>query len=213
MSAISASLAAWSPHDNANDADSTRCCADKSLPRKRSPRSRAFTSATMPLPRWKSRTDSRLDATSLPWPPAFMRTAPPTEPGTPTPHSKPVSPRAALWRASTGSATAPPATTRGTAGFSGQVIFSANSPSTIASPANPSSATSRLLPRPITSTGTRCSRSALLTACKSSIEVASRKRLAGPPTLYVVNGASSTSRRTRGPSSTPTRSMARVRRA
>ena len=33
---------------------------------------------------------------SAPCPPAFMRTAPPIEPGTPTAHSKPVSPAAAL---------------------------------------------------------------------------------------------------------------------
>ena len=31
---------------------------------------------------------------SLPWPPAFMRTAPPIEPGTPTAHSKPTRPAA-----------------------------------------------------------------------------------------------------------------------
>ena len=46
---------------------------------------------------------------SEPWPPAFMRTAPPTEPGTPTAHSKPVRPAAAVRRATTGSAAAPPA--------------------------------------------------------------------------------------------------------
>ena len=39
---------------------------------------------------------------SEPWPPAFMRTAPPIEPGTPTAHSKPVSPAAAVRRATTG---------------------------------------------------------------------------------------------------------------
>ena len=39
---------------------------------------------------------------SEPWPPAFMRTAPPIEPGTPTAHSKPVSPAATVWRATTG---------------------------------------------------------------------------------------------------------------
>ena len=38
-----------------------------------------------------------------------MRTAPPIEPGTPTAHSKPVSPAAAVRRASTGRATAEPA--------------------------------------------------------------------------------------------------------
>ena len=47
---------------------------------------------------------------SEPCPPAFMRTAPPIEPGTPTAHSKPVSPAAAVRRASTGRATAEPAT-------------------------------------------------------------------------------------------------------
>jgi hypothetical protein len=48
---------------------------------------------------------------SEPWPPAFIRTAPPTEPGMPTIHSRPVSPRAAVRRPSTGSSTAPPAVT------------------------------------------------------------------------------------------------------
>ena len=38
-------------------------------------------------------------AMSLPCPPAFMRTAPPTEPGTPTAHSKPVTPADAVRRA------------------------------------------------------------------------------------------------------------------
>ena len=36
----------------------------------------------------------RQAARSAPWPPAFMRTAPPIEPGTPTAHSKPVRPAA-----------------------------------------------------------------------------------------------------------------------
>ena len=48
---------------------------------------------------------------SEPCPPAFIRTAPPIEPGTPTAHSNPVSPAAAVRRASTGSATPPPAVT------------------------------------------------------------------------------------------------------
>ena len=46
---------------------------------------------------------------SDPCPPAFIRTAPPIEPGTPTAHSNPVRPAAAVRRASTGSATAEPA--------------------------------------------------------------------------------------------------------
>ena len=39
---------------------------------------------------------------SDPWPPAFMRTAPPTVPGTPTAHSRPVRPADAVRRASVG---------------------------------------------------------------------------------------------------------------
>ena len=49
---------------------------------------------------------------SEPCPPAFMRTAPPTEPGTPTAHSNPVRPSRAVRRATTGSDAAPPARTR-----------------------------------------------------------------------------------------------------
>ena len=48
---------------------------------------------------------------SEPWPPAFMRSAPPIEPGTPTAHSNPVRPAATVRRASTGSGTAEPAVT------------------------------------------------------------------------------------------------------
>ena len=48
---------------------------------------------------------------SEPWPPAFMRTAPPTEPGTPTAHDSPLHPASATRRASTGRATAAPART------------------------------------------------------------------------------------------------------
>ena len=54
---------------------------------------------------------ARPAATSEPWPPAFMRTAPPIEPGTPTAHSRPRSPAAAVVRARTGRLTAPPART------------------------------------------------------------------------------------------------------
>ena len=48
---------------------------------------------------------------SEPCPPAFIRTAPPIDPGTPTAHSKPVSPAATVRRATTGSAAAAPAST------------------------------------------------------------------------------------------------------
>ena len=47
-------------------------------------------------------------AMSEPCPPAFMRTAPPIEPGTPTAHSNPVSPAAAVRRATTGRLAPPP---------------------------------------------------------------------------------------------------------
>ncbi len=52
---------------------------------------------------------ARVAAVSEPWPPAFMRMAPPTEPGTPTAHSRPRRPAAAVRRASTGRLTAAPA--------------------------------------------------------------------------------------------------------
>ena len=48
---------------------------------------------------------------SEPWPPAFIRSAPPTDPGTPTPHSRPCSPAAADLRATTGSLAPAPART------------------------------------------------------------------------------------------------------
>ena len=48
---------------------------------------------------------------SEPWPPAFIRTAPPIEPGTPTAHSKPVSPALTLARATRGRKAAAPAVT------------------------------------------------------------------------------------------------------
>ena len=66
ISDISDSLAAWSPHDSANVAESTTWYGCRSLPRNRNPRSSALTLATMPLPRWKTLADSMLDAMSLP---------------------------------------------------------------------------------------------------------------------------------------------------
>ena len=87
---------------------------------------------------------------SEPWPPAFIRTAPPTEPGTPTAHSSPWRPAAAVRRASTGRLTDAPAVT---------VVPSTTSSSKPPSgattrPSKPPSATSRLEPRPSTTTGT-----------------------------------------------------------
>ena len=45
---------------------------------------------------------------SEPWPPAFILTAPPTVPGTPTAHSNPVRPFEEVDLATTGSFAAPP---------------------------------------------------------------------------------------------------------
>ena len=67
-------------------------------------------------------TSTRQAAMSEPWPPAFIRTAPPIEPGTPTAHSNPVSPAAAVRRASTGSATPPPAVHDGGSPRSGRTV-------------------------------------------------------------------------------------------
>ena len=61
--------------------------------------------------RSKTSACTRHAAMSEPCPPAFIRTAPPIDPGTPTAHSKPVNPAAAVRRASTGNATAEPANT------------------------------------------------------------------------------------------------------
>ena len=71
---------------------------------RRYPRSRASAdiSRSSPPDRSSTRTLTRDAAMSDPWPPAFMRTAPPIDPGTPTAHSKPVRPAATDWRATTG---------------------------------------------------------------------------------------------------------------
>ena len=115
---------------------------------------------------------------SEPWPPAFMRTAPPTDPGTPTAHSNPVSPSATVRRASLGSGAPPPALTADP-----DTAKPAKSPSrATARPLNPASATSRLEPRPSTSTG--ASEPAVQEATRSSAARlrTGTKRRAGPPT-------------------------------
>ena len=53
-------------------------------------------------------TDSMLAFISEPWPPAFILTAPPIVPGTPTAHSNPESPFEEVDLATTGSFAAPP---------------------------------------------------------------------------------------------------------
>ena len=117
-------------------------------------------------------------AMSEPWPPAFIRTAPPIEPGTPTAHSKPVSPARTVRRATTGSAAAPPARTTVPA----TSIRAKASPSTRATPGNPASATSRFEPLPTTRVGTPVAATAAATAVRSSIDRASTNRAAAPPT-------------------------------
>ena len=97
---------------------------------------------------------------SDPWPPAFIRTAPPTEPGTPTAHSRPVSPAATVRRARVGRATAPPARTS----VPSTRQRPKPGPRWTTTPANPASATSRLEPFPSTSTAGRGRRRAPATA-------------------------------------------------
>ena len=100
---------------------------------------------------------------SEPWPPAFMRTAPPTEPGTPTAHESPDQPASATRRASTGRARAAPARTVGrTPGpaprswTGGRDVRQSQpgeaEPRRRTSPSKPASATKRFDPRPITKT-------------------------------------------------------------
>ena len=88
---------------------------------------------------------------SEPWPPAFIRTAPPIDPGTPTAHSKPVRPRAAHCRARTGNGTDDPARTTARSTSISNRSVSAVADTTI--PGNPASATNTLEPRPRISTG------------------------------------------------------------
>ncbi len=102
---------------------------------------------------------------SEPWPPAFMRTAPPTEPGTPTAHESPDHPASATRRARTGRDRAAPARTvgrtsapassaRSSAPGSGNARPAKPEPSRRTNPSKPASATNRFDPRPITKTAT-----------------------------------------------------------
>ena len=89
-----------------------------------------------------------------PWPPAFILSAPPTEPGTPTAHSRPTSPAAALRRATRGRAAAAPGPHRGAADLDPRQP----GPGTTTRPSKPASATSMFDPFPSTSTGHRLRR-------------------------------------------------------
>ncbi len=100
---------------------------------------------------------TRQAAMSEPWPPAFIRTAPPIEPGTPTAHSKPREPARGDARASDGSAIAAAGAHHPSHG-----VRRRRSAISIADqvdrrrrrcPGSPSSATSMFEPRPTTSTG------------------------------------------------------------
>ena len=131
-----------------------------------------------------------------------MRTAPPIDPGTPTAHSKPVRPAAAVRRATTGSDTPPPAATgHSVPGHSPPaaelVAGITTSPSRaaieIATPGKPSSLTSMFEPRPTTSTGMPVAERTSAIAARSSSPDTSTYSAARPPTRYVVIGASGTS--------------------
>jgi hypothetical protein len=116
---------------------------------------------------------------SEPCPPAFIRTPPPTDPGTPTAHSKPARPAATVRRASTGSATAPPAVTTSSSIAMSDPIAE----SEIAMPLKPASATSRFDPRPTTSTGRSETRTAAAIRSRSAADRGRTNSAAEPPTL------------------------------
>ena len=145
-------------------------------------------------------------AMSEPWPPAFIRTAPPIEPGMPTAHSNPVRPAAAVLRARTGRATAEPAHTE-TPRIS---MSSASSARLIATPANPASAMRRLEPRPTTNTGRSYRLTTSATAWSCEIDAGDTKMAALPPTRYVVNVPSGSSTRQSEPRSAAARSRRSV---
>ena len=148
---------------------------------------------------------------SDPCPPAFIRTAPPSEPGTPTAHSKPRHPAAARRRATTGRANPDPPRAHGASDSSGITSSPPRPVTTTAIPGNPSSATSRFDPRPTTSTGNSDAARAAATASRSSRLRARTSKAAAPPSRYVVNGASETSRSARSPSISTARSVRSAR--
>ena len=102
-------------------------------------------------PRSTTRQARRLWAMSEPWPPAFIRTPPPTEPGTPTAHSRPVRPASTRLAGQGRQGHGAPGLHRrpldGDGAEAGRIEHAPRCP------ANPASATSRLDPRPTTSTG------------------------------------------------------------
>ena len=109
----------------------------------------AGTPQSSPLRRSNTRTPTSDDAMSEPCPPAFMRTPPPTDPGTPTAHSRPVRPAPRSGGpAPAGSPPHPPSPwrrRRRSRARTGRARWPAR--------AKPRSATSRFEPRPTIRTG------------------------------------------------------------
>jgi hypothetical protein len=115
---------------------------------------------------------------SDPCPPAFMRTAPPMEPGTPTAHSKPANPSWTECLATTGRLAPPPATIR----VPSTSTASNPPPNCSTRPAYPPSATSRLEPRPTIATGTGPPAVAVAIARNSWRSAGRTNTAAAPPT-------------------------------
>ena len=143
-----------SPHTNSKTASMTTASSGRDDPRKRKPRSDVSISCNSPVRDEKMRVLTKEPAISDPCPPAFILIAPPIVPGTPTAHSKPRKPTAAVRRAKTGKATPEPAITLLFSDEVGTSICCANSPNWTTTPSNSASQKRLLLPRPITTIST-----------------------------------------------------------
>ena len=166
------STSSWSP------AAATTCAGESTECRYSRSSSPTSMRLVVPSPRSTTSAHPRTAAMSDPCPPAFIRTAPPIEPGTPTAHSKPDRPACTVRRATTGRLAAPPATTTEPA----TSTPSNPSPSCRANPAKPRSATSRFDPRPTTATGTAVPASAAATDSSSERSCGRTYIAAAPPT-------------------------------
>jgi hypothetical protein len=125
-------------------------------------------------------------ATSPPWAPAFIRTAPPTVPGIAHANSNPPRPAArARWRQTARAAPPPPRRTPS------PVSARARSPrSRTTRPSKPWSATSRFEPRPTTPIASPVPAARARTSTSSSTVSGSANQRAGPPVPRVVKRAS-----------------------
>ena len=131
-------------------------------------------------------------AISAPCPPAFIRTAPPTVPGIPTHHSRPLRPAPTDRLANTGINIAPPASTMSPSTVTAFSVGDGDI--TMTTPSKPLSAIRRLLPRPITRVSTPgCRRKTSDTATTWSADDTLTTHEPLPPTPYVVNGPSALS--------------------